>query len=115
MKYISTLIVGLLFAMPAAGSDDLLIYDVQFSRVRGVELRSLTVMFHGKPPANEVIERIVSESLQHAILIDDSTDILASAADSEDNVIGGLSWGKHLKYDAKQKKVAPLPPPKPRK
>lgn len=53
------------------------LFDVTLQDVAGAG-RNLDVGFYGKVPPPKVVDKIVRESLEHAILIDPTKDILAT-------------------------------------
>lgn len=79
------------------------LFDVALKDVAGAG-RVLNVGFYGSLPPPKVVDRIIRESLDHAILIDPSKDILAAGFIGDD----ALSDNQHsgtLVYKAGLKKV----------
>jgi hypothetical protein len=79
------------------------IFDVELEDVAGAG-RVLTVGFYGKLPLPKVVDRIVREALDHAILIDPSKDILATGF-VDDDALSSNQYSGSLVYKASQKKV----------
>lgn len=79
------------------------IFDVELKDVAGAG-RVLNVGFYGKPPPPKVVDRIVRESLGHALLIDPSKDIYAAGFIGDD-ALGENQYSGALVYKASQKKV----------
>lgn len=80
-----------------------MLFDVALKDVAGAG-RVLNVGFHGKLPPPKVVDRIIRESLDHAILIDPSKDILAMGFVGDDALSGNQHSGS-LVYKASLKKV----------
>lgn len=66
--------------------------------------RILYVEFYDKIPAPEIVDKILRETLEHAIAIDASKDILATALKGDDELSSNQYSGS-LSYDAKEKKI----------
>ncbi len=79
------------------------LFDVALEDVVGAG-RVLNVGFYGKLPPPKVVDRIVRESLDHAILIDSSRDILATGFIGDDTLSSNQYSGS-LVYKASQKKM----------
>lgn len=79
------------------------LFDVALEDVVGAG-RVLSVGFYGKLPPPKVVDRIIRESLEHAILIDPSKDILAAGFVGDDALSGNQHSGS-LVYKASLKKV----------
>lgn len=79
------------------------LFDVALEDVVGAG-RVLNVGFYGKLPPPKVVDRIVRESLDHAILIDSSGDILATGFIGDDT-LNSNQYSGSLVYKASQKKV----------
>lgn len=79
------------------------LFDVTLKDVAGAG-RVLNVGFHGKLPPPKVVDRIIRESLDHAILIDPSKDILAMGFVGDDALSGNQHSGS-LIYKTSLKKV----------
>lgn len=92
------LVSHLAFAAPPK-----MLFDVALKDVAGAG-RVLNVGFYGKPPPPKVVDRIIRESLDHAILIDPSKDILATGFVGDDALSGNQHSGS-LVYKASLKKV----------
>jgi hypothetical protein len=86
------------FAAPAKT-----LFDVALNDVAGAG-RVLNVGFYGRLPPPKVVDRIIRESLDHAILIDPSKDILAAGFIGDDALSGNQHSGS-LVYKASLKKV----------
>lgn len=80
-----------------------MLFDVALKDVPGAG-RVLNVGFYGKLPPPKVVDRIIRESLDHAILIDPSKDILAAGFIGDDALSGNQHSGS-LVYKASLKKV----------
>jgi len=79
------------------------LFDVTLEDVKGGG-RTLNVGFYGKLPPPNVVDKILRESLDHAILIDPTTDILATAF-LNDNTLSSNQYSGSLVYKASRKKV----------
>jgi len=79
------------------------LFDVALEDVVGAG-RVLSVGFYGKLPPPKVVDKIVRQSLDHAILIDPSKDILATGFVGDD-ALGSNQYSGSLVYKAAQKKV----------
>lgn len=86
------------FAAPAKR-----LFDVTLEDVAGAG-RALNVGFYGKLPPPKTVDKIIRQSLDHAILIDPSKDILATGFVG-DTVLGSNQYSGSLVYKAAQKKV----------
>jgi len=80
-----------------------LFFDVTLDEVNGGG-RCLQVGFYGKLPRPDVVDKIVRESLEHAILIDPTVDILATGF-LGDAVLESDQYSGSLVYKASQKKI----------
>jgi len=69
--------------------------------------RILNVGFYGKLPSPNVVDKIIRESLEHAILIDPTLDILATGFLGNDALTSNQHSGS-LIYKAKEKKIVTL-------
>lgn len=79
------------------------IFDVELKDVPGAG-RVLNVGFYGKLPPPAAVDKIVRQSLDHAILIDPSRDILATGFRGDD-VLSGNQYSGSLVYKASERKV----------
>ena len=85
------------------------LYEVTFEELpRQTDLRHLTVTFYVKPPKPEVVDRIVRQSLETAVMVDPKVEILATAFDGEDNLLEDDQWSGPLVWDLDAQKVMPL-------
>jgi hypothetical protein len=92
------LICEVAFAIPPKKLFDATLEDVQGGG------RVLNVSFYGKLPRPDVVDKIVRESLEHAILIDPTVDILATGFLGDDT-LNSNQYSGSLVYSARQKKV----------
>lgn len=67
-------------------------------------VRTLNVGFYGKLPSPQAVDKIVRQSLDHAILIDPSRDILATGFRGDDTLSSNQYSGS-LVYKASERKV----------
>jgi len=79
------------------------LFDVSFEDIQGGG-RILKVGFYEKLPSPTAIDKIVRESLDHAILIDPTKEIFATAFLGDD-VLNSNQYSGELIYRADQKKV----------
>lgn len=79
------------------------LFDVTLEDVQGGG-RVLNVCFYGKLPVPSIVDKILRESLDHAILIDPTVDILATGFLGDDTLNSNQHSGS-LVYKASQKKV----------
>ncbi len=79
------------------------LFDVTLEDVQGGG-RVLSVGFQGKLPRPDVVDKIIRESLDHAILLDPTVDILATGFLGDDTLNSNQHSGS-LVYKASQKKV----------
>jgi len=79
------------------------LFDVTLEDVQGGG-RVLNVGFYGELPRPNVIDKILRESLDHAILIDPTVDILAIGF-LGDETLNSNQYSGSLVYKASQKKV----------
>jgi hypothetical protein len=79
------------------------LFDVTLEDVKGGG-RVLNVGFYGKLPPPEIVDKILRESLDHAILIDPTVDILATAF-LDNDMLNSNQYSGSLLYKASQKKV----------
>ena len=81
-------------------------YEVTFEELpRQPKLRYLNVTFFVDPPERETVDRIVRQSLAHAVMVDPKVEILASAFDREENALGDDQWSGFLVWDVKSQTV----------
>jgi len=79
------------------------LFDITLEDVQGGE-RVLNVSFYGELPHPNVVDKILRESLDHAILIDPTVDILAIGF-LGDETLNSNQYSGSLIYKASQKKV----------
>jgi len=79
------------------------LFDTTLEDVKGGG-RVLNVGFYGKLPPPSVVDKILRESLEHAILIDPTVDILAMGFLGNDALNSNQHSGS-LVYKAKEKKI----------
>ena len=79
------------------------LFDVTLEDVKGGG-RVLNVGFYGKLPPPNIVDKILRESLDHAILIDPTVDILATGFLGDDT-LNTNQYSGSLVYKASQKKV----------
>jgi hypothetical protein len=79
------------------------VFDVALEDVEGAG-RVLSVGFYGKLPPPKTVDRIVRESLDHAVLIDPSKDIFATGF-LGDETLNSNQFSGALVYKASLKKV----------
>jgi len=79
------------------------LFDVTLEDVQGAG-RVLNVSFYGKLPRPNVVDKIIRESLDHAILFDPTVDILVTGFLGDDTLNSNQHSGS-LVYKARQKKV----------
>lgn len=82
------------------------LFDVTLQDVQGAG-RNLSVGFYGKLPRPVVVDKIIRASLDHAILIDPTVDILAVGYLGDDT-LNSDQYSGMLVYRASQKKVMPF-------
>lgn len=79
------------------------LYDITLEDVQGAG-RLLNLSFYNKVPPAPVVDKILKESLDHAILIDFSKDILATGFLGDD-VLNNNQYSGSLIYVASKKKT----------
>jgi hypothetical protein len=79
------------------------LFDVSLEDIPGGS-RVLNVGFYGKLPPPSVVDKILRESLEHAILVDPRVDILATGFLGED-VLSSNQYSGSLVYKASQKRI----------
>ncbi|MCW8408907.1 hypothetical protein OQJ13_07975 [Legionella sp. PATHC035] len=79
------------------------IYDINFEDDPN-SVSTLDLVFYGQLPAPEVVDKILRESLQHAILVYPNKDILATSF-LGDEVLNPNQYSGMLVYKAKLKKI----------
>lgn len=88
---------------PAFAKQSEKLFDVVLEGTQG-EAYVVSVSFYKKVPAPPVVDKIVRESLDHAILINPTTDILAYGFHGDDN-LNANQYSGPLIYKADQKKI----------
>jgi len=79
------------------------LFDVAFKDVQGGG-RILMVSFYKKLPPATAVDRIIRQSLEHAVLVDGSKNIYATAFLGDDTLTSNQYSGD-LVYNAKSKKI----------
>jgi len=79
------------------------LFDVALEDMKGGG-RVLNIGFYGKLPPPNIVDKILRESLSHAILIDPTMDIVATAFLGNDT-LNSKQYSGTLIYNASQKKV----------
>lgn len=87
----------------AAAAPPKKLFDATLQDVQGGG-RVLNVSFYGKLPPPTVVDRILRQSLDHAILIDSRVDILATGFLGDDS-LNSNQYSGSLVYKASQKKI----------
>ena len=98
--------VMLMLSRLASAAPAAKLFDVTLEDVRGGG-RMLNVGFYDKLPLPEAVDKIVRESLEHAILVDPTIDILATGFLGED-VLDDTQYSGSLVYHSSTKKVLTL-------
>lgn len=102
-KHILSIILLVMSCQGAIAATPSKLFEVTLEDVQGGG-RVLDVVFYGKLPAPKIVDKIVRESLDHAVLIDSTVDILAMGFLDDDKLNSNQSSGD-LVYKAAQKKV----------
>lgn len=79
------------------------LFDVTLEDIQGTG-RVLSVGFYDKVPPPAAVDKILRQSLEHAVAVDGSKDILASAFRGDDNLTSNQYSGR-LVYVARTKKI----------
>jgi hypothetical protein len=79
------------------------LFDVSLEDIQGGG-RVLSVGFYGKLPPPSAVDKILRQSLEHAVLVDGSKNILATASIGDDN-LNSNQYSGQLVYDARTKKI----------
>jgi hypothetical protein len=104
IKTISVFIASIILNCPAyAASQSSKLFDVTLQDIPGGG-RVLDIGFYKKPPSPKVIDKIVRQSLDDAILVAPSNDILAEAFIG-DQTLNSDQYGGPLIYKARLKKI----------
>ena len=82
------------------------LFDVVLEDIRGGG-RALNISFYDKIPRPDQVDMIIRESLNHAILVDATANILVTGFHGDD-VLGNNQYSGSLIYVAHQKKVMTL-------
>lgn len=88
---------------PAAAAAPTMLFDVTLKDIQGGG-RVLTVGFYDKLPSPNAVDKILRQSLEHAVLVDGSKNIYASAFRGDDNLTSNQFSGA-LVYNAGTKKI----------
>jgi len=80
-----------------------MLFDVTLKDAQGAG-RVLTVGFYGKLPSPPTVDKILRQTLEHAVLVDGSKNIYASAFRGDDNLTSNQYSGD-LVYNAATKKI----------
>jgi len=100
----------LLLICVAAHAAETKTYEVLLKDIpgaRGGSERMLEVVFYQNLPQPQVVDKIVRESLEHAVAVDGSRDILAMAFLGED-VLTSTQYSGELVYRSAQRKIMTL-------
>lgn len=88
---------------PVAAAAPSMLFDVTLKDIQGGG-RVLTVGFYGKLPPPPAVDKILRQSLEHAVMIDGSKNIYASGFRGDDNLTSNQYSGD-LVYNASTKKI----------
>jgi len=102
MKILQIISIAILTALSSQAATQK-IYEVVLKDVPSGGL-VLELAFYSKMPPPLIVDKILKESLEHAVSIDGTRDILAIAFQGK-NVLAGTQYSGELVYRANQKKI----------
>ena len=107
VRELGLIIVASLAFCQSALADQKKIFEVTFNEAVRGGVRTVSVSFYERVPPKAAAEKILRQSLEQAVTLDPSQDILATAFDADDNALSKDVTSQFV-YTAKTKKIEPF-------